>query len=736
VAQGEVAPAADGPQRSLLDQALGMAEVQGGLLGVAGRYEVRFDGRGAEFIPVLGAGAPELQTLGIRLLDLGRAGARQALATVAPRRGTGAAKAEFTRAAGVEEHFELTPAGLEHSVVLDQRPAGHGDLLLRFELDGNLAPFAQSQTDGTWLFDGPYGDVHYGALTAIDSQGEHVTGRVDVQNGILTWRVAGEFVEKAHYPLTLDPLVSTPSTLVGIGNNDTEAEVAADEFSARQMVVWKRQLSATSFVVRGQAIDFSGTLQGPLLVVSSNILPGSRPRIATLNSLSKFVVVWAQDDGLIDSARAAVLNASTGAVEASLILDTAASGFLEQPDVCNELLGSGFNQVYAVWHRVGTGIRGSVIAPSGASFAATPPTLMLAATSVLGTEGLVKDISLQSNMGVDRRLGVGYLRRVSTTSLNWDAYMAVFDSQLTQVVGPTPVLASVNPENGIELDQSNALSGNNTWTVAVSSDVPSAAVHTLTSIQMRLSGNSLTTAPGTTATTITTLLNGVGNFSVSTRPGKSHIAYETLGLLAAVNLIGLDSASNLICDSAQFIELVTFDSRPTIACLAATSAAYYNTIAALLWNNLSTTQGNQGDIRYQTYRLFNDFVPNWTDLGGGCGPGGFFDVNQGGVASIGNGYFVPGVSGASPTAVAGVLNIAAPQPPLPCGSCQFLPFDITFVAPAVGGSCSVILPIPCKASLVGQTVHMQYTLLTPGQGVCSLNTDFSLSNRVAVTIGT
>jgi hypothetical protein len=735
-AQGQTLAKAEAPPLSVLEQALGMADVEGGLLGVAGRYEVRFDGRGAEFVPVLGAAAPEVQTLAVRFAGWSRGSAGAYVAESKPERGAGPATAEFARGPGLLERFELTPEGLEHSVVLSEKPAGLGDLVLRFDLDGNLALFAQPADAGTWLFDGPYGDVHYGALTAIDAAGERVSGRVDVHNGTLTWQIDGGFVERASYPLTLDPLVSTPSTLVGIGNNDTEAETAADEFSARQLVVWKRQLSATSFVVRGQALDFFAVPQGPLLVISSSILTNTRPRVATLNSLRKFVVVWVQDDGLIDSARAAVIDAASGAVDASLVLDVTASGFLEAPDVCSELLGSGHNRVYAVWHRVSVGIRCSIISPNGSSFTASNPATLLASTPVSGTEGLIKDISLQSNMGVDRRLGIGYLRRTTTSSTNWDAYMSVFDASLAPVAGPTPVYFSGNPENGIELDQSNAISGNITWTVAVASDVPTATTHTLLAVEMRLSGNSLTTAPGTPVTTITTLLNGVGNFSVSTRPGKSLIAYETLGLLPFVNLIGLDSVTNQICDPAQIVELVNFDSRPTIACLGATLGAYYNTVASLLWNNLSTTPGNQGDIRFQAYLLFNDSVPNWTDLGGGCGPGGYFDVFPAGVASIGNGYFVPGTNGITPTATVAVLNIAAPQAAFPCGTCQFLPYEITFVAPVVGGSSSVILPIPCKASLVGQTVHMQYTVLTPAQGPCSLNTDFSLSNRVAVTIGT
>ena len=727
---------ATGPARGLAGDSVGLAEVEGGLLGVAGNYEVRFDQRGPAFVPVLGASAPTDQVLGLAFRGLGRAGNWMPGIEVEPRRGAGPAAAEYQRASGLIERLELTPAGLEHSLVLEHAPAGKGDLRLAFELSGNLAPYAQRQPDGTWLFDGPYGDVHYGGLTAIDASGRRAAGEVLVQDGVLIWRVGAEFLDAASYPLTLDPLVASPSTLVGIGNNDREAETAADELSARQLVVWKRQLSATSFVVRGQLLDFFGAPTGPLLVISSAILPNARPRVAVLNSVSRFVVSWAQNDGLIDTAGAAVLDAATGTSLTSFVLDTSAAGFMEAPDLCSELLGSGFNRVYAVWHRIGTGIRGSVIQPSGGGFSVTGPTLMLQATQTSGTQALVADVSLQSNLGVGRKLGVGYLRRSTPTSNDWNAFMAVYDPSLAISVGGTLVWNDADePVIDIEIDQSNAISSTS-WTVAVAIDKTASTTHELWTRLMRLNGPNLAPAPGTQPTRIATNLNGKGNFSVSTRPVKTLIAYETLGLLAFVNLITLDSETNLICDPAVIVEAVTFDSRPTVACQSATSGAYYNTNAVLLWNNQSTTPGNQQDIRFQGYSLFTDSVPNWSDLGGGCGAAGIFSLLQSGVFSIGNGYVTPNISGADPTAPVSILNIAAPQAPLPCGSCLFLPFENTIISPMSAGASGNILQIPCKASLVGKTVHMQYTVLTFGTSPCSSAADLSFSNRVAVTIGT
>jgi hypothetical protein len=729
---------ASGPARGLAGDSVGLAEVEGGLLGIAGNYEVRFDQRGPTFVPVLGASAPTDQVLGLAYRGLGRAGNWMPGIEVEPRRGAGPAAAEYQRASGLIERLELTPAGLEHSLVLEHAPAGKGDLRLAFELSGNLAPYAQRQPDGTWLFDGPYGDIHYGGLTAIDASGRRAAGEVLVQDGVLIWRVGAEFLDAASYPLTLDPLVSSPSTLVGIGNNDREAETAADELSARQLVVWKRQLSATSFVVRGQLLDFFGAPTGPLLVISSGILPDARPRVAVLNSVSRFVVSWVQNDGLIDTARAAVLDASTGSQLSSFVLDTAADGFLEAPDLCSELLavGSGIDRVYAVWHRIGSGIRGSVIQASGAGATVTGPTLMLSATQASGNQGVLADISLQSNMGIDRKLAVGYLRRTSPTSSDYNAYMAVYQSNLAIAVGETLVLDTANPEIGIELDQSNALNFSNTWTVAVATDKPASATHDLVTRLMRLTGSSLAAVPGAPTTLIAGNLNGIGNFSVSTRPGKTLIAYETLGLLSFVNLITLDSQTNLVCDPAVIVEAVTFDSRPTVACQSATGGAVYNTNAVLLWNNQSTTPGNQQDIRFQRYSLFTDIVPNWSDLGGGCGAAGIFSLLQSGVFSIGNGYVTPNISGADPTAPVSILNIAAPQAPLPCGPCLFLPFENTIISPMFAGVSGTVLQIPCKASLVGKTVHMQYTVLTFGTSPCSSAADLSFSNRVAVTIGT
>jgi hypothetical protein len=526
-------------------------------------------------------------------------------------------------------------------------------------------------------------------------------------------------------------------TLVGIGNNDIEAESAFEETNFTGLVVWRRTLSASSRVIRGQFTDINGSPQGGLLVISSGGDAASRPRVATFNTTGNFVVTWLNRDvpTLTDAVRAAVINGTTGIVETTLTLDSFLGGFLEAPEVAGEMLGSGTERAYVVWNRVGSGIFGRYIAPNGGGYTVSSSSLMISAPGSTGTTGLISDVSLASNLGAAGRLGVAYLRRSSLLTTNFDAYMAVFNKDLLAEAPETLVLTTTLPELGVEIDGSSTGLDGATWTVAVASDVSGADTHTLRTRVMRLQGGVLGGNPGTTFTTVTTLLNGLHNFSVSTRPGKSLVAYETLGLLSFVNLVTLDSSTNLVCDPAQIIELVSFDSRPSIAAHAATSGAYYNTAGLLLWNNLSTTSGNQQDIRYQAYRLFNASVPTWTDLGGGCGPGGLLNINQAGVASIGNGYFVPNVSGAAAASPIEVLNIAVPQATFACGGCQFLPYETTLIAPMFGGSTGIVLPIPCKASLVGKSVMMQYTVFAPGQGPCPSSPDIALSNLVSVTIG-
>jgi hypothetical protein len=722
----------------LLSKAVGLVESEAGLLGLAGGYEVRFGAQGAEFVPVLGEAAAEDQVLGLALWSIHRAGWTAELSRAQPQRLSAAKRATYRRGAGIEEHFEVTPSGLEHSLVLQSRPGGSGDLELNFALSGNLAPYAQAQADGSWLFQGPYGAVSYGGLTAIDAAGQTAAGQVTVAGDWLHWRLPADFLERASFPLTLDPLIATPATLVGSANNDVEADSAFEESSFSGLVVWKRTLSASSRVIRGQRVDFNGNPIGGLLGISSGGDAVSRPRVASFNSLGKFAVTWLNRDllTLTDTVRAAVLDGATGALETTLTLEGFLGGFLEAPDIACETLGSGTNRVYVAWNRVGTGIYGSYIAPnSGGSYTATGPTLMISAPGASGSSGLISDVSLASNLGAAGRLGVAYLRRSTLLTSNFDAYMAVFNKDLLIQAPETLVFSSTLPELGVEIDGSSTGVDGATWTVAVASDVNGADVHTLRTRVMRLLGGVLSSNPGTPFTTITTLLNGLDNFSVSTRPGKSLLAYESLGLLSAVNLVTLDSYSNSICDPAQFVELVTFDSRPTIASYAATSGAYYNTSGLLLWNNLSSTSGNQQDIRLQTYRLFNDSVPTWTDMGGGCGPGGVLNINQAGVASIGNGYFVPNVSGAAAIAPVAVLNIAAPQAAFPCGACNFLPHETTLIAPMFNGSTGLVLPIPCKASLVGKSVMMQYTVLAPALGPCPSSPDIALSNIALVTIG-
>jgi hypothetical protein len=121
---------------------------------------------------------------------------------------------------GIVEHYRVAPRGLELSFVFADRPAGDGDLVVRCAVAGGLSP--ETLADGTLRFgDGEFGGVHVGHVTGIDAAGERCRGGIAVVDGQLELRLPDAFVDRAQFPLVLDPWLSTASLVPQGGGNDS-----------------------------------------------------------------------------------------------------------------------------------------------------------------------------------------------------------------------------------------------------------------------------------------------------------------------------------------------------------------------------------------------------------------------------------------------------------------------------------------------------------------------------------
>ena len=121
---------------------------------------------------------------------------------------------------GIVERYRVDARGLELSFVFAERPIGDGDLIVRCDVDGGLRP--EALADGTLRFtDGAHGGVHIGHVTGIDARGERCPGGLAVVDDQLELRLPDAFVDRAQFPLVLDPWLSAASLVPQGGGNDS-----------------------------------------------------------------------------------------------------------------------------------------------------------------------------------------------------------------------------------------------------------------------------------------------------------------------------------------------------------------------------------------------------------------------------------------------------------------------------------------------------------------------------------
>jgi hypothetical protein len=244
-------------------------------------------------VPALGESVHEAQFLRLHFaaLDRGatslwRAPAAEGAAARPELRGDAV---HWELAPGFTARAEPTLAGVELSFLLEQRPAGCGDLYLALELETSLP-----QLPGTLRFELPSGGgLTIGGVTAIDALGERTAGEIRLAPGgsRLELQVPGEFVDAAAYPLLIDPLIG-PSSEVSGTSEAFSPDVAAAPDHGMYLVAYEVAFAATSRDLHARRVDAAGVPVGPVLLLESGSGLGRKPKVAYVRSTGHFVVAW------------------------------------------------------------------------------------------------------------------------------------------------------------------------------------------------------------------------------------------------------------------------------------------------------------------------------------------------------------------------------------------------------------------------------------------------------------
>lgn len=171
-------------------------------------YKASF-GDGFAFYPLLGAGYPD--NLPLRWTTVAVTAGGEVVATGAPEPALRVFRhrVEYDHGAFVEA-YDVRPAGIEQTFVLDRAPAIPGDLVVTGRIDSALTAATAVAAHQALVFRGPGGEaiVRYGAATAVDAAGERAAMTTAWDGQHVHLRLGADFLARAVFPVTLDPLIA------------------------------------------------------------------------------------------------------------------------------------------------------------------------------------------------------------------------------------------------------------------------------------------------------------------------------------------------------------------------------------------------------------------------------------------------------------------------------------------------------------------------------------------------
>jgi hypothetical protein len=688
-----------------------------GLTGAGAAYRVALSARGMLYEPALGASCPTTQRLALAARAIERGDTELALTAPAPTQS--GLRAEFGYAPGIVERCDVRPEGVEVSWQFDSRPAGRGDLVVRYAVDTSLGePSAHA---GGLAFVGDHGGVTIGAVTGIDANGERVAGSMQWQHGELALSLPASFVDTAAYPIVLDPLVGT-SFGVATAGVDSQPDVAFDATTNRYLVVWMRTFSATDTDPHAQLVTTGGALSGALLVLDASISLATPPRVANLGVRDRFGVTWAQTNGTNHNVYFRSVEAGNGALGTQFSVATTTAAAYASADIGCQTEAP-----------IGTA-RGFVVTYEDNDLAAIRARRIWYSSADVQTTSLSFSIWTNSTFPVPTFYAQPQIARATA-----DVGELLVVARRSGLAGGGSTIVGTVVNAG-----SNTLgAGGNIATSATSDlanpDVDGYGGAWVVAWEANTSGAAVRFAPATLNATATALVvGGASGFggtlfgtasapTVAYTPGRTWLGYRSvtsIGPTTTNRVVALDSASCANCvDSFS----TTTQGGPRIVVGTGTSGGATAFEGALaVWHDAGD------DISGQ--RLINHGSGGTTaNLGGGCGSVGNVSVNH--APGIGSSGFRCNLNGVPATVLAAIFNFSVPAATVPCGPCVWTPFSITLSPPILGTSAFVEFPIPCVPSIVGSVFETQWTGIDFGQAPCPTFPGLVLSNRTQLTIG-
>ncbi len=286
-------------------------------------WKMSFGDEGSTYFPRLGEKALRHTPLGFKVASATIGGEALELSAPGAPRVIGST-VEIDHGALVERWI-LGPDSAEQTFVVASLPR-RGELIVTLDLETELVPVARG---GGWCFEGPFGDVDYGTVTAIGGQGAEAAGSSRITANQLMLSVPAHFMEQAALPLTIDPVLSTgfvaSTANHSYGHTDTTYSAALD----RYVVVCEAFFNAGDNDVFALEVSGSGSLQAPAYyVIDATTDSWSIPACTYLESAGLLYVAASRFSIFVGSLGVRVINLPGGVTGAQRVHD---EGWLSRP---------------------------------------------------------------------------------------------------------------------------------------------------------------------------------------------------------------------------------------------------------------------------------------------------------------------------------------------------------------------------------------------------------------------
>lgn len=699
------------PALSTADLAGVMAN-NGALLGVARRWRATFGIDDVEFLPALGKNAPEAAPFRLRFVDAHRDGTMVAACT--PTREHDRRTVTYHRGA-LDERFVARPDGLKQSFVFRERPLGAGDLVVRLAVTTSLHPIGSERL--AWRNERG-GGVDLGDVVGIDAAGSRCAGRARFVDGGFELSLPASFVERAAYPLELDPLIGAASEALAGADCDFP-DVAHDAYTGTYCVVWTQFFGGgTTGIVAG--VFYAASLQFAYAFAINQNGDEDSARVGVIGGTGLYVVVWVNRASNQSSISGLAFEPSQA--QATNVFTIDGPGGLESPILSSEATVFD-DDLLVAWLDDTYGLLGCSVAIDPQLQPSATPIVQIAGGNVtepaISKQGGNPGVHLVT--WVDRPPGSpGWVRA------------QVVDNDMN-LIGTGAWIRNVPQNAGWPAVDGDGFKFLVAWE---EQEVANPSATDLLGRLVTVGSNGITSQgpvidlvlyPNDTDYAVDVALLGdkFGIAYMGAAPGAPYFDDVYFKSLATNGTpIGAELRLELTPGNAY-----TYEHTPRIVGRrdGDPGTAADDGIVVFADQSTVTADSNVGLQAVESMGAGGAI----TDLGGGCGPGGL--ATTPGPFALGNTTFAFELYGAQSLSIPFVF-VGVPGPWIQCGVCAIVNPILYFFAPNTAGTAVTTWSTPTDAALVGLQIEFQFLTFNVNYVGCPILPGMATSNIVRATL--